>query len=213
VDPMNGTRHSLCRLRLGFSPQGDQRARKQSIAVMFVLIMTFSVSPMAPAQRSLPGEYEVKAAFLFNFAKFVEWPPSSFATPQSPFAICLLGQDPFGNVLDDTLRGKVIGDRPIVTRRLKDKAEARSCQIVFVSSSESAHLAEIIGSMPGSKLLLVGETKGFAASGGTIEFTHEDNHVRFSINTDAADRSGLKYSSKLLALAKIVHDEGRSRGD
>jgi len=213
VDPMNRTRQSLWRLRPGFLPQGDQRARKPSIAVMFVLIMTFSASPMAPAQRSLPGEYQVKAAFLFNFAKFIEWPASSFATSQSPFAICLLGQDPFGNILDDTLRGKAIGDRPIVTRRLKDKAETRSCQVVFVSSSESAHLAEIIGSMPGSKVLLVGETKGFAASGGTIEFTHEDNHVRFTINTDAADRSGLKFSSKLLALAKIVHDEGQSGGD
>jgi hypothetical protein len=154
----------------------------------------------------------VKAAFLFNFAKFIEWPASSFATPQSPFAICVLGQDPFGNILDATLLGKAIGDRPLAVRRLKDKSEAASCQIIFVSTSERPHLADIVGALRGANVLLVGETNGFAASGGTIEFTFEDNHVRFAINTDAAARCGLKFSSKLLALAKIVHDQGQSKG-
>ena len=84
--------------------------------------------------------------------------------------------------------------------------------MVFVSSSEGAHLAEIFGSMQGANVLVVGETPGFVASGGTIEFTFEDNHARFTINLDAADRSGLKFSSKLLALAKIVHDEPHSKG-
>ena len=102
----------------------------------------------------------------------------------------------------------MIGDRPLAVRRLRDKAEAQLCQIVFVSSSESARLAEILVSLQGAKVLLVGETSGFAALGGTIEFTLEDDRVRFTINTDAAARSGLKLSSKLLALAKIVHDAG-----
>jgi hypothetical protein len=150
--------------------------------------------------------YKVKTAFLFNFAKFIEWPPSSFATPQSPFTFCVLGQDPFGSILTDTLQGKVIRDRPLAVRRLKDKSEARSCQIVFVSSSESPHLPEIVETLRGGNVLLVGETNRFAASGGTIEFTLEDDRVRFAINTDAAGRSGLKFSSKLLALAKLVHD-------
>ena len=148
----------------------------------------------------------MKTAFLFNFAKFIEWPPSSFATPQSPFTFCVLGQDPFGSILTDTLQGKVIRDRPLAVRRLKDKSEARSCQIVFVSSSESPHLPEIVETLRGGNVLLVGETNRFAASGGTIEFTLEDDRVRFAINTDAAGRSGLKFSSKLLALAKLVHD-------
>jgi len=95
---------------------------------------------------------------------------------------------------------------------LKDKSEARHCQIVFVSSSEIPHLADIIEAVQGENVLLVGETNGFAASGGTIEFTLEDDRVRFAINTDAADRSGLKFSSKLLALAKIVHDQERAKG-
>jgi YfiR/HmsC-like len=172
-----------------------------------VLIFAFaSPAPLARSQSSGPTGYEVKTAFLFNFAKFIEWPASSFATPQSPFAICVLGQDPFGNILDATLQGKVIGERPLAVRRLKDKSEARGCQIVFVSTSESLHLADIVGTLRGANVLLVGETNGFAASGGTIEFTFEDNHVRVAINTDAAARSGLMFSSKLLALAKLVHD-------
>ena len=170
-----------------------------------------SPAALGSAQLSAPTGYEVKTAFLFNFAKFIDWPPSSFTGPQSPFTICVLGQDPFGNVLDDTLLGKIIGARPLVIRHLTDKVEARHCQMVFVSTSEREHLTEIFASFQGANVLLVGETDGFAESGGTIEFTSEDNHVRFTINLDAVDRSGLKFSSKLLALAKIVHDERHSK--
>jgi hypothetical protein len=166
----------------------------------------------ARGQSDGTSGYKVKTAFLFNFAKFIEWPASSFATPQSPFAICVLGQDPFGSTLTDTLQGKMIGERPLAVRRLKDKLEARSCQIVFVSSSENTRLADIIGTLRGANVLLVGETNGFAVSGGTIEFTLENDSVRFSINTDAADRSGLKFSSKLLALAQLVHDQEHLKG-
>jgi hypothetical protein len=169
--------------------------------------------PPAWSQSNTTSGYEVKAAFLFNFAKFIDWPSTSFATPQSPFAICILGQDPFGNILDDSLRGKMIGARPLAVSRIKNKAGGRRCQIVFVSSTESAHLAEILGSLGGVNVLIVGETNGFAASGGTIEFTLEENHVRFTINIAAADHSGLKFSSKLLALSKIVHGEGQSKGE
>jgi YfiR/HmsC-like len=201
--------NSFTRLRL----PGVPRHRKRLILLFVLHIFGFTFSgPLAWSQSSTTIGYEVKAAFLFNFAKFIDWPSGSFVTPQSPFTLCVLGQDPFGNILDDSLRGKMIGARPLAVRRIKDKAEARSCQIVFVSSTESAHLPEILGSLSGANLLIVGESNGFAASGGTIEFTLEDNHVRFNINIDAADRSGLKFSSKLLALAKIVHNNGHSKG-
>jgi hypothetical protein len=176
------------------------------------VLMLFAGSLRLCAQANPPSEYQLKAAFLFNFAKFIDWPATSPASPQSPFLICVLGQDPFGSVLDDTLKGKVIGARPLVLHRLRDKAEAGLCQIVFVSSSESAHLAEILGSLQRANVLLVGDTNGFAALGGTIEFTLDNNQVRFTINTDASARSGLKFSSKLLALAKIVHDQEHSKG-
>jgi hypothetical protein len=183
------------------------------LALLFLVLVSGSAGLVLPAlgQADAATGYEVKAAFLFNFAKFIEWPPGAFAAPQSPFVICVLGQDPFGNILNDTLRGKTLGDRSFTVQRLKDKADIRHCQMVFVSSLESAHLAEIVESIRGAHVLLAGESTGFAASGGTIEFTLEDNHVHFTINTDAANRSGLKFSSKLLALAKIVHDQARPK--
>jgi hypothetical protein len=186
---------------------------RRSIRLIAILVAAIAFpAQLAWSQSSGATGYEVKTAFLFNFAKFIDWPPRSFASPQSPFTICVLGQNPFGNILDDTLQGKMIGDRPLAVRRLRDKTEARQCQMVFISSSESAHLAEIIGSLNGANVLLVSEMNGFAALGGTIEFTIDDNHVGFTINTDAVGRSGLKFSSKLLALAKIVRDEGHSKG-
>jgi hypothetical protein len=199
-----------------FTPRRRPGHPQLPIRLILLLIGLISAlafpAPSARGQSSGATGYEVKTAYLFNFAKFIDWPSSSFATPHSPFTICVLGQDPFGNILDDTLQGKVIGDRPIAVRRLKDKTEARHCQMVFVSSSGSPHLADIVETLRGANALLVGETNGFAASGGTIEFTLEDNHVRFVINTDAADRSGLKFSSKLLALAKLVHDQEHAKG-
>ena len=193
---------------------GTSRPTSPMILLFIVLICGIeSSAPLAWGQLSGATGYEVKTAFLFNFAKFIDWPASSFSSSQSPFTICVLGQDPFGNILDYTLLGKIVGARPLVIRRLNDKAEARRCQMVFVSTSERAHLAEIFGSLQGANVLLIGETDGFAALGGTIEFTSEDNHVRFTINIDAADRSGLKFSSKLLALAIIVHDQRHLKGE
>jgi hypothetical protein len=213
VDLLVGILQSVLRPRASIATQGNEHACERIIGVVLVIISIFSLSSVALAQATAPGEYELKAAFLFNFAKFIDWPKGSFASPQSPFTICILGVDPFGHALDDNLQGKMIGDQPFAVRRLKDEAEARRCQILFVSSSETGHLADIVDHLRGANLLLVGDTTGFASSGGTIEFTlDEENRVRFTINTDAADRAGLKFSAKLLALAKIVHDARYSKG-
>jgi hypothetical protein len=187
--------------------------RGRVIVALLVMLVLLSDAPSLCPQASPPSEYQVKAAFLFNFAKFIDWPQGSFASPQSPFSICILGKDPFGRSIDDSLRGKTIGDHPVNVLRVKDTVEARRCQILFASAVESRNISGILGGLHGTSVLLVGEADGFAASGGTIQFTLEENHVRFLINTDAADRAGLKFSSKLLALAKIVHDtssEGKS---
>jgi hypothetical protein len=180
------------------------------IAGFLALLASLSGLPYTRGQADSPSEYQLKAAFLFNFAKFIDWPPGN---SQSPFAICVLGNDPFGNDLNDDLQGKMIGNQHLEIRRFKDKLEARRCRMVFVSSSESAHLADIFESLRGGNVLTVGDTSGFAEAGGVIEFTLEDSRVRFTINTDAANRSGLTFSSKLLALAKLVHDAGHSKGD
>jgi hypothetical protein len=187
-------------------PEGIRRLGRQITAALLAGLASLSGVPLARAQAIPPSEYQLKAAFLFNFAKFIDWPTSSFASTQSPFSICILGKDPFGRAIDEALQGKSIGDRRVVIDRAKNVAESVHCQIVFAGNSEAASLRGILAGLRGANVLLVGESQGFAASGGTIQFTIEENHVRFLINTDAADRAGLKFSSKLLALAKIVHD-------
>lgn len=175
--------------------------------LLFVFVFCFVLHCAAsPLPVDSPSEYQVKAAFLFNFAKFVEWPADAFASSQAPFVICVLGEDPFGPMLDATLAGKTMGTHPVLLRRIKEHSDARRCHIVFVSSSESRNFAAVVDSVRGFAVLLVGDTDGFAAAGGSIEFTLEGNHVRFLINPDAAQRAGLMLSSKLLMLARIVHD-------
>jgi hypothetical protein len=121
----------------------------------------------------------------------------------------VIGQDPFGETLNQSLLGKTLGGRSVQIVRFPDEntlALARHCQIAFVSASEKSHFHDVIESLSGTTALLVGDADGFVASGGAIEFMVEDNHIRFAINPDAADRADLKVSSKLLDLAKIVHD-------
>jgi hypothetical protein len=157
------------------------------------------------AAQENPSEYQLKAAFVYNFAKFIDWPPKVYPAPQSPFSICILGTDPFGSVIDDALRGKTVEDHPVIVQRMKEVAAARRCQIVFVSASERHRLPEVLASLKGANVLVVGDFDGFAAAGGAIELTLQDNRVRFAINPGAADDAGLRISSKLLALATIVH--------
>ena len=181
------------------------------MAVLGLLAAGLAMAPRACPQSSAPSEYQLKAAFLFNFAKFVDWPDASFSSPQAPFTVCVLGKDPFGHFLDDALENKRIGTRTLAVERLKDKSEARHCQLVFVSTSEADKLPAIIEAVRGASVLLVGETPDFASSGGIIQFTFEDGRVRFLINSDAADRASLRLDSKLLALATVVH-EGHAKG-
>jgi len=187
-----------------------RRISRPALRVCFLQILLFSSAysfpPVLPAQLKPAGEYELKAAFLFNFAKFVDWPSNTFSDPKDPFSVCVLGTDPFGTALDDVLRGKLIAEHPVSVTRVKRAADIIRCQILFVTAPESRHLPEILVKLRGECVLIIGETDDFASSGGTIQFTLEDNRVRFFINPDAADRAGLKISSKLLALAKIVRD-------
>jgi hypothetical protein len=178
------------------------RSRRFLSVFAFLISLT---SPNAIAQ-GMADEYQVKAAFLYNFAKFVEWPDGTFPNSTSALTVCVLGKDPFGKVLDDAILGKRIAEHPAILARGKRIQDLPECQIIFVSASDSPRLPEILRELHGHKALIVGETENFAGSGGAIQFVLEANRVRFAINTDAADRAGLKVSSKLLALATIVHD-------
>ena len=153
-----------------------------------------------------PTEYQLKAVFLMNFAKFVEWPATAFRSAQSPVTICVLGEDPFGRDLDDVVRGQVAGDRALAVKRLTQFQREESCHILFVSPSEKARTEWVLGLLKSAPMLTVGEGDEFAAAGGMIGLVIEDNKVRFDVNLDAAERAGLKISSKLLKLAKNVRE-------
>lgn len=153
------------------------------------------------AQVPAPSEYQLKAAFLFNFAKFIDWPPETFAADKAPFVIGILGANPFGNELEQTVAGKKINDHPITIQLIHAGSEATNCHILFISNSEKPRLPETIQSLRGAAVLTVGETDGFVESGGMVNFVQEANKIRFQINDEAAKAARLKISSKLLSLA------------
>ncbi|HWX18719.1 MAG TPA: YfiR family protein [Candidatus Binatia bacterium] len=153
------------------------------------------------AQESPPTEYQIKAAFLFNFAKFVEWPKTAFAGVTAPIVIGILGENPFHDDLARVTRNKTIDDHPLVIKELRSPGEAANCHILFISTSEKKRLPEILGSLRGASVLTVGEMDRFTEAGGMINFVLEGSKIRFQINKDAATSAGLKISSKLLSLA------------
>jgi hypothetical protein len=178
-----------------------------------ILIVALSVSlssaPEAGAQvsDSDSSEYLIKAGFIYNFAKFVEWPTTAFAQPDSPIVIGILGTDPFGALIDQVVENKKIGVRRFVVKRLKrgtDLKDLRECKILFVGDSERAHIDELLQIVKTLPILTVGETPGFAQRGGVIRFILEDNRVRFEVNVEAAHQADLTISSRLLTLARIV---------
>ncbi len=170
---------------------------------------------MSAAVLSRPAaspEYVVKSAFLYHFATFVEWPAGAPSASAPELTICVLGDDPFGETLDQTVAGKTIGARPLAIKRISRAAEAAECAVVFVGAGEGLRLPSLFADLRRLPVLTVGDVEGFAEAGGMIGMFVENNRVRFEINLGAADRARLKISSKLLSLARIVGDkrpEGR----
>lgn len=152
--------------------------------------------------ETVADEYQVKAAFLFNFAKFVEWPQFAFKGPDDPIAICVLGRDPFGTALEDVVRNKSVANRGFVVRDVASSQEATKCQILFVTISERKRFRLLLDELKGRSILTVGESDDFTASGGIVNFRLKDQLVRIEIDAAAADKVGLKISSKLLSLAQ-----------
>lgn len=158
-------------------------------------------------------EYQVKALFLFNFAQFVEWPAAAFAGDRAPLKIGVLGADPFGPVLDAVVAGETIRERPIAIERSSQLLDLSDCHIIFVAESERLRIPAIVAATADWPVLTVGDSPDFARRGGTVAFVFEGQKIRFEINRAAAQRQGLKLSSQLLALARIVgppvEEEGR----
>ena len=161
------------------------------------------------AQASATKEYQVKAAFLYNFAQFVEWPSNTFANAEAAFGIGILGDDPFGKALDETVRGESIQNHRLIIQRSQRIEDLQACQIIFISKSEKGRVAEILSKLGARKILTVSELQGFASRGGVINFYLEGNKVRFEINPATAQREGLKISSQLLNLGKIIEPAPR----
>jgi hypothetical protein len=164
-------------------------------------------------QPPLPApEYQVKAACLYNFAKFVEWPEQNRHS-QTPLVFGVLGEDPFGEELDAVVKGRSIAGRTITVVRYRSLEKLGPCHILFVSESEDGRLPMIFEALAGRGTLTVGDTPRFAARGGVIGFTMERQRIRFEVNLDAAKRAGIRISSRLLRLARVVRDEPSGGGD
>lgn len=151
-------------------------------------------------------EYQVKAVFLYNFVQFVEWPPAAFPTPETSLVIGVLGEDPFGSFLDETVRGEKVVGRTLVVRRYRRAEDVDACHLVFIGRLPADELAEALGAFRTRHILTVGESDSFASHGGVIRFLTENNRIRLRINLDAAKRAGLTISAKLLRPAEIVGD-------
>ena len=168
---------------------------------MAVLLLFLFVVMPSGAQTGQPSEYQIKAAFLFNFAKFVDWPPNAFPEPSSPIVIGVLGKNTFGDTLEQTLHDKAINNRPVELKMFRTVAEVTNCHVLFISTSEKGRLAKTLAALQGTTILTVSEMDEFIASGGMINFFIEDSKIHFEINNDAAEKAGLKISSKLLSLS------------
>lgn len=177
-------------------------------AEVLLVAMLVAGSPGLASQSAEAPEYQLKAVFLFNFAQFVDWPRA--ASPDSvPLVIGILGDDPFGRVLDATVRGEHLGTRPFAVRRFARVEDIGSCDILFISQSEGSRVEAILTGLGNRAILTVSDINGFATRGGMIHFVTDKQRIRLKINVDAARAARLTISSKLLRLAEIVSTQGR----
>jgi uncharacterized protein DUF4154 len=171
------------------------------------LLLLVLAGTQARAQPVPSREYQVKAVFLFNFAQFVDWPPAAFADAQAPLVIGVLGEDPFGNYLDEAVRGEKVGQRPLVVHRYQRVDDIGACHVLFISRSEAGQLEGIVAHLKDRSTLTVSDTDGSANRGVMIRFLNENNRIRLRINLQAVKVAGLTISSKLLRPAEIVNNE------
>lgn len=186
-------------------------ATARRIAGAFLLLAA-GVSTAAAAQPLVSGEDSVKAAFLYNFAKFVEWPAGIFPGPREPVAFCFVGESAIGDELAQAAGGKTIQGRPVTVERSAPLDGLERCQILFVGSSERARFGEILAAVGRRPVLTVGDDEEFRQAGGIINFVLRRNRVHFQIDRGAAERAGLRISSRLLELAEVVQSAGGPAG-
>lgn len=150
------------------------------------------------------AEYQVKAAYLYNFTKFTDWPENAFASNNAPIVIGVMGEDPFGKTLDDLVSGEIVRGHPLTVKRLHDGEDLLGCQVLFICRSEKDQLSSLLQNLKGKPVLTVSDITGFADKGGMVNFVLAKEKVKLEINQATSEEAGLKISAKLLKLARIA---------
>ncbi|MES2354312.1 MAG: YfiR family protein [Pseudomonadota bacterium] len=178
------------------------------IWITLIMVMATSLAAETPATTINPSlEYAVKGAYLYKFGSFIDWPQSTFPTPDTPFIIGILGSDPFGPSLDEMVQNQTVNGRPIVISRYKHVDQARAAHVLYISPTETENLGQILAGLRDTHVLTVSDQSKDAR--GIINFILQGNKIRFAIDPEAANRAGLKVSSKLLSVAKVVDDNNK----
>ena len=172
--------------------------------VFSLLLLGIVLAAPASAAPKLTHEYDLKAAFLFHFAQFVQWPPEALPEKNTPLTIGILGEDPFGKSLDEMVANESVGGHKLLVRRLQRISQADSCHILFISSSEKNRMEQVLSRVNRRSVLTVGETKDFAQRSGIIGFVVAQKRLRLAVNLAAANAAKLTISSKLLRQSEIV---------
>jgi hypothetical protein len=186
-------------------PSARRCDRRGRVGLAFVLVAGVALSAGRARAQPAPAEYQVKAAYLLNFARFVEW-PAGVLPASSPLNIAIVGDDPFGGALDEVLRGKSANGHAIQLRHLRWDDTLAPSQIIFISASEEGHLSQILRFIGRDSVLTVSDIDRFSLRGGVIEFLMVGDRVRFDINRTSAAAAQLNISSKLLNVARAVHE-------
>lgn len=181
-------------------------------AASLAVALSLLVAAGGPSASAQPSEHDVKAAFLYNFTRFVDWPDDAFPAPDAPFVFCILGAERFGAEVGETVAGKVLDGRAVTVRQVSELSRLSGCHLLFVGSSERGRLPEILAALRDLPVLTVGDSDDFVGAGGMIGFVLRQNRVRFEIDQSVAEGAGLSVSSRLLGLAERVVPSERSRG-
>jgi len=174
------------------------------VLLAFSIFACTQTPPCVQAQETEFSEYEVKAGFIYNIAKFIEWPRDTFLDAKKPITLCIVGTNPFGAALD-TIANKTVQNRTLLIKHMRKTNDLRTCHMLFVSASEKGNLSQILEMLAGASTCTIGDTKGFAQQGIMINFLIEQEKVRFEINTESTRRANLTISSKLLKLARTIY--------
>lgn len=212
ASPSDGNRERNVMIE-NISYPGPSRSPMRRYVTWLCAVAVLFIGALRVQAEAADTEHQVKAAFLFNFAQFIDWPPNAFTNTNAPICIGILGTDPFGESLDETVRDETIHGRTLVVRRSRKIEDLKDCQMIFVCRSEKKNLDEIFAALKGKPVLTVGETEGFAERGGGINFYRDGNKVRFEINPAVTRQNGLRVSSELLSLGRIVKSETKGKSE